>query len=368
MLCLIIMKQALPSFALAAFAALLFAPPAAGRHFTLTTVDSGLDTATAIVNAGDDRLFVVAKEGFVWIYRNGVRQSAPYLDIRDRVLFTGEPESEQGLLSVVFDPDYAVNGYLFVAYTDRDGVGVVSRFSVSGPNPDQAPRGSERVLLRVPQPGANHHLNHLAFGPDGLLYIASGDGGYQPEPSCRPQDGSLLLGKILRLDVHQNLDTPPYHAIPAGNPFVGDPAVRDEIWALGTRNPWRFSFDRATGEFWLADVGQTLREEIDFLPAGSPGGQNWGFKMMEGKTCAAARPIATSRSPAASTPPTARRCSTTGTTAATARSSAATSTAARRFRRSRGSTSAATTAAPPSWSAGWPARSNSRSCRPTSSG
>ncbi len=268
-----------------AAAALLTASPALARHFAVTTVDTGLATATAVTHAGDDRLFVVAKEGYVWIYRNGTRQPAPFLDIRDRVLFTGEPESEQGLLSLTFHPDFATNGYLFVAYTERDGTAVVSRFSVSGPNPDQAPRGSERVLLRVPQPGANHKLNHLAFGPDGMLYIGSGDGGYQPEPVCAPQDGSLLLGKILRLDVDQNVDTAPYHAIPADNPFRGDPAVRDEIWALGTRNPWRFSFDRATGDFWLADVGHKLREEIDFLPAGSPGGQNWGFKMMEGKTC-----------------------------------------------------------------------------------
>ncbi len=144
---------------------------------------------------------------------------------------------------------------------------MISRFSVSGPNPDQAPRGSERVLLRVPQPGANHHLNHLAFGPDGLLYIASGDGGYQPEPSCAPQDGNLLLGKILRLDVHQNVDNPPYHAIPAGNPFVNDPAVRDEIWALGTRNPWRFSFDPGGNFGSPTSATGCARRSISRLPA-----------------------------------------------------------------------------------------------------
>lgn len=270
--------------ALTCVVALLFSPAAFARHFVWTQLDDGLEQAAAITQAGDDRLFVVSKEGLVWIYRQGVRHPTPFLDIRDRVLFTGEPASEQGLLSVVFHPQFATNGFLFAAYTEADGTAVVSRFSVSGPIPDQASRGSERILLRVPQPGPNHNLNHLAFGPDGKLYIGSGDGGYQPEPRCTPQEGDNLLGKILRLDVDSQVDTPPYHAIPADNPFVSDPAIRDEIWALGTRNPWRFSFD-AAGNFWLADVGQTLREEVDFLPAGTRGGQNWGFKMMEGFAC-----------------------------------------------------------------------------------
>ncbi|MEM9556054.1 MAG: PQQ-dependent sugar dehydrogenase [Acidobacteriota bacterium] len=272
--------------ALAGAAIAFGAPPAArALGFELVEVADGLDDVVAVTSAGDERLFLVSKEGRVWILDNGAIQGQPFLDIRDRVLYTGEPESEQGLLSVAFHPDYAVNGFLYVGYVARDGDAVLARFSESGPNPDQASSGSERVLLRFTQPGPNHNINHLAFGPDGMLYAASGDGGYQPEPRCTPQEGDNFLGKILRLDVDQRVDTPPYYAVPADNPFVGPGDPLDEIWALGLRNPWRFSFDRQTGDLHIADVGHRLREEVNFLPAGSPGGQNWGFKMMEGFTC-----------------------------------------------------------------------------------
>lgn len=255
------------------------------RHFELQTVLTGVGTVVDLSHAGDDRLFLTAREGRIWILREGQLLSTPYLDIRDRVLFGGEASSEQGLLSVAFHPNYAANGYLFVAYTREDGVGIVSRFGVSGPNPDQASSGSERILFEVPQPGANHNLNSLVFGPDGYLYISSGDGGYQPEPRCTPQERDNLLGKILRVDVDASVDTPPYHVIPPTNPFVGDASTRDEIWALGLRNPWRFTFDPATDDLWLADVGQHKREEVNFAPAGTGAGRNWGFKMMEGFLC-----------------------------------------------------------------------------------
>lgn len=267
--------------------ALLGAASAEGqaRRFELETVATGLDTVVAITHAGDSRVFLVAKEGRVFILRNGQVEPTPYLDIRDRVLFTGEEEGEQGLLSIAFHPNYGVNGYLFAAYTRRDGTGVISRFGVTGPNPDRASSGSERLLLEVPQPGANHNLNHLTFGPDGYLYISSGDGGYQPEPRCTPQEKGNLLGKLLRIDVDSPTDQPPYHSIPADNPFVGEPGSRGEIWALGLRNPWRFDFDSQTGDLWLADVGHQRFEELNFLAAGRRGGQNWGFKMMEGFSC-----------------------------------------------------------------------------------
>jgi len=265
--------------------ALVCAPRLEARHWVLAPMLNNLDDVVAISNAQDDRLFLVSKEGRLWIVRDGSRLPSPFLDIRSRVLFTGEPDSEQGLLSVAFHPNYQQNGYLFAAYTRTDGTGVVSRFSVSGPNPNQASVGSERLLLEVPQPGPNHNLNHLAFGPDGFLYISSGDGGYQPEPRCTPQQGDNLLGKVLRIDVDSNAGNAPYYSIPNDNPFVGDASVRNEVWALGLRNPWRFTFDAEDGDLWLADVGHRLREEVSFLPAGSPGGQNWGFKMMEGLAC-----------------------------------------------------------------------------------
>ena len=265
---------------------LVFALPASARHYSLAVVDGDLHTATAITHAGDDRLFVAGKEGLIWIYRDDVRLPSPFLDIRDRVKFApGDPESEQGLLSLAFHPSYATNGYFFVTYTDNNGDSVVARYSVSGPNPDHSPIGSERILMRITEFGPNHNVNHVAFGPDGLLYVGAGDGGYQPEPRCTGQQPDSLHGKILRVDVDQNVDSPPYYGIPASNPFLGGSPVLDEVWAMGLRNPWRFSWDRATGDFWMADVGQHRREELNFLPAGSPGGQNWGFKMMEGFLC-----------------------------------------------------------------------------------
>ncbi|MEM9598202.1 MAG: PQQ-dependent sugar dehydrogenase [Acidobacteriota bacterium] len=265
---------------------LLAASPTAARHWRTAEVADGFVKPVAVVNAGDDRLFVVSNEGRIWVIQDGQRLPTPYLDIRSKVRFSPEGSSELGLLSAAFHPNYASNGYFFVAYTrDSDGAGVVARYEVSGPNPNQSPAGSERVLLTVPQPGANHNLNHLAFGPDGRLYISSGDGGYQPEPRCTPQEGGNLLGKVLRLDVDAGAGSAPYHSIPADNPFVGDPSVEDEIWSLGLRNPWRFAFDRQTGDLWLTDVGQDTRDEINFVAGGGPGGQNWGWKMMEGSNC-----------------------------------------------------------------------------------
>ncbi len=212
---------------------------------------------------------------------NGTPRSQPFLDIRDRITTGGE----RGLLSVAFHPRYAENGFFFVNYTNLQGNTVIARYQVSAGNPDQADPASERILLTIEQPYSNHNGGLLQFGPDGYLYIGMGDGGSGFDPECRAQKPDTLLGKLLRIDVDQNVATPPYYGIPASNPFRGPGAPADEVWASGVRNPWRFSFDRATGDLWIADVGQARREEIDFQPASSRGGENYGWKVMEGTLC-----------------------------------------------------------------------------------
>ena len=262
------------------------AASATPRTYELTPLVSGLDRPTDLVNGGDTRLFVTEQPGLIRIIDgNGQLLGTPFLDVRDRVVFTGEEAGEQGLLSLAFHPDYAVNRYFFVNYVDHNGDSVIARFRASATHPDLADPDTERVLLTIAQPDVNHNVAQLRFGHDGYLYITTGDGGYLQEPRCTPQETDNLLGKILRIDVDQNIDTPPYHGIPASNPFAGPGDPRDEIWALGLRNPWRLSFDRVTGALYVGDPGQNDREEVDVEPAGSPGGRNYGWKMMEGATC-----------------------------------------------------------------------------------
>ena len=220
-------------------------------------------------------LFVVEQGGLVRIFRDGAVDPTPFLDLRERVGTGGE----RGLFGLVFHPDHASNGYVFVHYTGTDGDTRVSRFRVSG-NPDEVDPGSETILLTAEQPFSNHNGGHLAFGPDGYLHVALGDGGSGGDPEGNGQDRSTVLGAILRLDVDGGA---PW--VPADNPFVDDPEARDEIWAYGLRNPWRFSFDRETGDLWIGDVGQNRREEIDWLPAGGSGGENFGWNVMEGTEC-----------------------------------------------------------------------------------
>ncbi|MFN2241562.1 MAG: PQQ-dependent sugar dehydrogenase [Anaerolineae bacterium] len=250
----------------------------------LQLVADGLDTPVGIANAGDGsgRLFILEKVGRIRVWQDGELLAAPLLDITDRV---GSAENEQGLLGLAFHPGYARNGLFYVNYTDRQGDTVISRFSMpSGwdtASPPVAEPGSEMTLLTLDQPAANHNGGHLAFGPDGYLYIGTGDGGGAGDRYGNGQNGATLLGAMLRLDV----DSGAPYAVPPDNPFVGNASVRDEIWALGMRNPWRYAFDRLTGDLYIADVGQNVYEEVDLQPASQGGGQNYGWPIMEASHC-----------------------------------------------------------------------------------
>ncbi len=243
---------------------------------SLTPFASAFDDPVCIANAGDSRLFVVSRAGYIYIVDNtGNTNPVPFLDIDARVKSNG---SEQGLLGLAFHPEYPDSGYFYVNYTGVGDSTHISRFSLSLSNPDLADALSEKKLLTIFQPFANHNGGDLSFGQDGYLYIGLGDGGSGGDPDNRSQNLQEYLGKMLRIDVnHGN----PY-AIPETNPFYNDPIALDEIWALGLRNPWRFSFDRVTGDLWIADVGQNTWEEIDFQPASSPGGENYGWRCYQG--------------------------------------------------------------------------------------
>lgn len=229
---------------------------------------------------GSGRLFLVEQRGTIIVQRDGQELDAPFLDLTDRV----ETGGERGLLSVAFAPDYASSGVFYTWYTRSGGDTVLSRFRV-GDDADRAEPASEEQLLIVEQPYSNHNGGRLRFGPDGMLYLGLGDGGSANDPLGAGQDGATLLGKLIRIDVDPRHGT---YAVPGDNPFVGDDGVRDEIWATGLRNPWRISFDRATGELYIADVGQSRREEINVQPEASRGGENYGWSLMEGSLCVVA--------------------------------------------------------------------------------
>ena len=248
---------------------------------SLQQVAKNLGPITGIANTGDARLFLVVRTGRIIILQNGNVRPQPFLDIQDKITSDGE----HGLLSVAFHPHYAANGFLFVNYTNLQGNTVVARYHVAASDSSQVDPASARILMTIAQPYPNHNGGQLQFGPDGDLYIGMGDGGSANDPECRAQDPAMLLGKILRIDVDQNVATPPYYGIPASNPFRGASDPPDEVWASGVRNPWRFSFDRQTGDLWIGDVGQDRREEIDFQPVSSRGGENYGWKVMEGTLC-----------------------------------------------------------------------------------
>jgi glucose/arabinose dehydrogenase len=239
----------------------------------------GLDPVTSITNAGDDRVFLTLRPGRIVIFAGGAVQTQAFLDIRGLINDNGEG----GLLSVAFHPHYAENGFLFVDYTNSNLDTVIARYHVSA-NSNQADPASGKILLTISQPFDNHKGGQLQFGPDGFLYIGMGDGGSGFDPACNAQRLDTLLGKMLRIDVDQNVTTAPFYGIPANNPFRGT-ATPPEIWATGMRNPWRFSFDRQTGDLWIGDVGQDRREEVDFQPVTSHGGENYGWKVMEADLC-----------------------------------------------------------------------------------
>ncbi len=230
-----------------------------------------------ITNAADgtDRLFIVEQPGRIRVVVGGTMANTAFLDIASRTSSGGE----RGLLGLAFPPGFTTKQYFYVNYTDLAGHTRVSRFRVSAADPDIADPASEEIVLTIAQPFANHNGGQLAFGPDGFLYIGTGDGGSGGDPLGAGQDPGTLLGKILRIDTEGG-QTP--YGIPASNPFVGIAGARPEIWALGLRNPWRFSFDRGTGGIWIADVGQSSREEVNFEPPGSPGGRNYGWNRYEG--------------------------------------------------------------------------------------
>lgn len=250
---------------------------------SLNELVAGLDAPTAIANAGDGsgRLFVVQGDGSIAVIDDGAIAPDLLLDITDRV---GSAGSEQGLLGLAFAPDFAESRAFYVDYTDLDGNTVVSRFT-AGEDMTTADPASEEIILQQEQPAANHNGGQLAFGPDGYLYIALGDGGNQGDPNGNGQNLSTWLGKILRIDVDPaNVPEGETYAVPEDNPFVDNADAKPEIWAYGFRNPWRFSFDRETGDLYIGDVGQGEIEEIDFAPAGE-GGQNYGWNLMEGESC-----------------------------------------------------------------------------------
>lgn len=257
----------------------------AQMSFSVEPVLDGLERPVFVTHAGDgsERIFVVEKPGRIRIAKDGVLVETPFLDISEQI---NSRSNEQGLLGLAFAPDYSTNGRFWVNYTDLAGNTVVASFQTSD-NPDLADPFSASTVLTITQPAPNHNGGMIAFGPDGMLWIGMGDGGAANDRFGNGQNPSSLLGKLLRVDVMS--DPSLAYTIPADNPWLdadwNGQEMRDEVWALGLRNPWRFSFDRQTGDLWLADVGQNLWEEVNWIPAGSPGGLNFGWPIVEGTHC-----------------------------------------------------------------------------------
>lgn len=268
------MKKIVPILSIVLFSVVsLIAQP----NPELELVSDAFSSPVDIQNAGDDRLFIVEKGGRIRILNSdGTVNTTPFLNIASQV----SNGSEQGLLGLAFHPNYTSNGFFYVYYTDTSGDSQISRFSVDPGDPDIALPGSEFPILDFSQPFSNHNGGDLDFDPDGNLMIASGDGGSGGDPGNRAQNTTLLLGKLLRIDV-DNPSGGNNYGIPSDNPFAGDPSNAEEIWAYGLRNPWRFSYDSFTNDIWIGDVGQGDVEEIDRL-AGDEPGANYGWRCYEG--------------------------------------------------------------------------------------
>lgn len=246
------------------------------QDIELETFATGFSSPVNVKHAGDDRLFVVERSGVIKILNaDGTTNSTLFLDISGAVTSGGE----QGLLAMAFHPNYAANGFFYVNYINLSGDTVISRFTRA--TVDTADVNSEIILMTISQPYGNHNGGDMHFGPDdGYLYISTGDGGSGNDPGNLAQNLGNLLGKMLRIDVDGTSNG--NYGIPADNPFVGNSTALDEIWAYGLRNPWKWSFDRDNGDMWIADVGQSDREEINRVPASSTGGENYGWKCYEG--------------------------------------------------------------------------------------
>lgn len=253
-----------------------------GMTVDVAVAVDGFDSPLDVTNAGDGsgRLFVVEQAGRIRVVKDGALVERPFIDITGRIASGGE----RGLLGLAFHPDYPTDPRLFVNYTDLDGNTVISSFTFSGTDPDIADPDSETLLMHITQPFANHNGGAVEFGPDGMLHVATGDGGSGGDPQGNGQRLDTHLGKILRIDVDVAPGAATAYAVPEDNPFVNQADAKPEIWLYGLRNPWRIRFDRENGDLWIGDVGQNAWEEIDVARAGQKG-LNYGWNTMEGAHC-----------------------------------------------------------------------------------
>ena len=254
--------------------------PAKGNLMRLEAVARNLNRPLFVTSPPGDtaRRFIVEQRGRILLQKGDEVLGVPFLDLSALVSPGG---GERGLLGLAFHPDYAGNGRLYVSYTDLNGDSVIALYCAYADDPDKGDPATAEILLTITQPYTNHNGGMLAFGPDGYLYIGSGDGGSGNDPDNNAQSLDTLLGKILRIEVGNH----PGYTVPTDNPFVNTEGVLPEIWAYGLRNPWRFSFDRATGDLWIGDVGQSALEEINFQRSTSLGGENYGWRNREGTIC-----------------------------------------------------------------------------------